>query len=87
MNRWLYSMPADQFGAKPYSKPTPTVAPQRVELAEKSSTSPSVVRMLKLLLVTAAPPFRYSNAAFQAQPIWPVKRPMASVCARVRTRD
>ena len=35
----------------------PTVAPQRVELAEASSTSPSVVRMLKLLLVTAAPPF------------------------------
>ncbi len=34
INRWSYSIPADQFGAKPYSNPTPTVPPQRVELAE-----------------------------------------------------
>jgi hypothetical protein len=30
MNRWSYSTPIDQFGAKPYSRPTPTVPPQRV---------------------------------------------------------
>jgi hypothetical protein len=30
MNRWSYSTPTDQFGAKPYSRPTPTVPPQRV---------------------------------------------------------
>src|SRR5256885_3283479 len=66
MNRWSYSRPTDQFGAKPYSNPTPTTPPQRVELAEASSTPVSVVRMLARLLVTAAPPFRYSSAAFQA---------------------
>ena len=30
MNRWSYSMPAVQFWAKPYSRPAPTVPPQRV---------------------------------------------------------
>ena len=57
MNRWLYSTPNDQFGVKPYSNPTPTVPPQRVALAEASSKPVSVSRMLKRLLVTAAPPF------------------------------
>ena len=38
INRWSYSIPADQFGAKPYSHPTPTVPPQRVALAAASST-------------------------------------------------
>ena len=57
MNRWLYSTPNDQFGVKPYSNPTPTVPPQRVALAEASSMPVNVSRMLKRLLVTAAPPF------------------------------
>jgi hypothetical protein len=34
-------MPADQFGAKPYSNPTPTVPPKRVELAEATPTPPN----------------------------------------------
>ena len=29
MNMWLYSTPNDQFGVKPYSRPTPTAPPQR----------------------------------------------------------
>ena len=37
MNRWSYSRPTDQFGAKPYSNPTPTTPPQRVELADANS--------------------------------------------------
>ena len=57
MNRWSYSTPNDQFGAKPYSNPTPTVPPQRVALAEASSMPVRLSRMLKRLLVTAAPPF------------------------------
>ena len=57
IHRWLYSTPNDQFGAKPYSNPTPTVPPQRVALTAASSTLLIVVRMLKRLLVTAAPPF------------------------------
>ena len=57
MNRWLYSTPNDQFGAKPYSNPTPTVPPQRVALAEASSVPKTFSRTLKRLLVTAAPPF------------------------------
>src|SRR3954470_17041293 len=65
-NRWSYSTPNDQFGAKPYSNPTPTVPPQRVELAAASSMPVTLLKMLKRLLVTAAPPFRYSSAAFQA---------------------
>src|SRR6185295_10261578 len=48
MNRWSYSTPKDQFGAKPYSHPTPTVPPQRVALAEANSKPVSVSRMLKL---------------------------------------
>ena len=39
MNRWLYSTPNDQFGAKAYSTPAPTVPPQRVSSA-RSSTVP-----------------------------------------------
>src|SRR5437762_6086315 len=66
MNKWSYSTPKDQFGAKPYSNPTPTAPPQRVALAEASSTPVAVLRMLKRLLVTAAPPLTYSSAAFQA---------------------
>src|SRR5215217_5510911 len=66
MNRWSYSTPNDQFGAKPYSNPTPTAAPQRVALAAASSTPVMLLRTLKRLLVTAAPPFTYSSAAFQA---------------------
>src|SRR5450432_398256 len=73
IQRWSYSIPALQFGVKPYSNPTPKEPPQRVELAEYKPTLPRVVLMKALLLVTAAPPFRYSNAAFQAYPIWPVK--------------
>src|SRR3954452_14837907 len=65
INRWSYSMPADQFGAKPYSQPTPTVPPQRVALAAANSFPLSVPRMLKRLLVTAAPPLTYSKDAFQ----------------------
>src|SRR6476469_6147962 len=80
MNRWSYSAPTDQFGAKPYSKPTPTVAPQRVELAEAHKVL-TVSQTLKRLPVTAAPPLMYSRAAFQAQPSWPVIRPMPSTFA------
>ena len=47
MNRWLYSTPNDQFGAKPYSNPTPTVPPQRVALAEASSMPVNVVEDAK----------------------------------------
>ena len=47
MNRWLYSTPNDQFGAKPYSNPTPTVPPQRVALAEASSAPVSVIEDAK----------------------------------------
>ena len=36
MNRWSYSTPTDQFGAKAYSKPAPTVPPQRVVLARST---------------------------------------------------
>ena len=57
MNRWSYSIPADQFGAKPYSQPTPTVPPQRVALCAASSVPEGVSRTLKRLSVTAAPPF------------------------------
>ena len=38
IHRWLYSTPNDQFGVKPYSKPTPRVPPQRVALTEANST-------------------------------------------------
>src|ERR1700719_3827136 len=65
INRWSYSIPADQFGAKPYSQPTPTVPPQRVALAAASSAPVSVLSMLKRLLVTAAPPFKYTSAPLQ----------------------
>ena len=78
MKRWSYSRPTDQFGVKPYSNPTPKAPPQRVELAEAKPTPVAVSLMKTVLLVTAAPPFRYSSAAFQAYPIWPVKRPKAS---------
>ena len=47
MNKWSYSTPNDQFGAKPYSNPTPTVPPQRVALAEASSTPVSVLEDAK----------------------------------------
>ena len=47
MNRWSYSRPNDQFGVKPYSNPTPTVPPQRVALAEASSTLISVIEDAK----------------------------------------
>ena len=57
MNMWSYSMPADQFGAKPYSKPTPTTPPQRVSLAEASSAEPGLVTIVYLSSTTAAPPF------------------------------
>src|SRR4030095_3616279 len=66
IHRWLYSTPNDQFGVKPYSNPTPTVPPQRVELAEANSKPEMLSRTLKRLLVPAAPPFTYSSAAFQA---------------------
>ena len=33
IHRWSYSTPKDQFGAKPYSNPTPKVPPQRVAVA------------------------------------------------------
>src|SRR6476620_725699 len=66
MNKWSYSTPNDQFGAKPYSNPTPTAPPQRVALAAASSTPVRLLKTLKRLLVTAAPPFTYSSAAFQA---------------------
>src|SRR5260370_36961916 len=66
MNRWSYSTPNDQFGAKPYSHPTPTVPPQRVELHAATSIPVLLLRTLKLLLVTAAPPFTYNSEAFQA---------------------
>ena len=32
-------MPADQFGAKPYSNPTPMVPPQRVDVAKFADAS------------------------------------------------
>src|ERR1700723_1496795 len=83
MKRWSYSTPTDQFGVKPYSNPTPTVPPQRVAVAAASSVLVSVSSMLKRLLVTAAPPLTYTSTVFQAQPIWPVKRPMPSVFVRV----
>ena len=38
MNRWLYSTPTDQFGAKPNSMPVPTAPPQRVSLAVPNVT-------------------------------------------------
>ena len=66
MKRWLYSTPNDQFGVKPYSNPTPMVPPQRVAVADANSAPAIVLRMLKRLLVTAAPPFTYSRAAFRA---------------------
>jgi hypothetical protein len=39
--------------------------------------------MVRRLPVTAAPPLKYSRAAFHAQPTWPVIRPMPSVFAVV----
>ena len=47
MNRWSYSTPNDQFGVKPYSNPTPTVPPQRVELAAANSKPVSGVEDAK----------------------------------------
>ena len=47
MNRWLYSTPNDQFGAKPYSNPTPTVPPQRVALTAASSVPRNVLKDAK----------------------------------------
>ena len=45
MNRWSYSTPADQFGAKPYSRPTPTAPPQRVSsLVEATRTPVPVIK-------------------------------------------
>src|SRR5258708_36560980 len=64
-NRWSYSTPNDQFGAKPYSNPTPTVPPQRVELAAARSMPVMLLKMLKRLLVTPGPPVTYNTAAFQ----------------------
>src|SRR5689334_22381527 len=78
MKRWSYSTPNDQFGVKPYSNPTPRAPPQRVELADATVAQQAVVTMSKRLSVTAAPPLTYSSAAFQAQPICPVKRPRLS---------
>ena len=51
-------MPTDQFGVKPYSQPTPTAPPQRVELAEATLTPPGVLQMSNRFLVTAAPPLK-----------------------------
>src|SRR6516164_11378408 len=80
MNRWSYSTPNDQFGVKPYSKPTPTVPPQRVELVEAHKPL-TVSQRLKRLPVTAAPPLKYGRAEFQAQPSCAVIRPMLSTLA------
>ncbi len=53
-------MPADQFGAKPYSNPTPTVPPQRVALAAASSAPEALLRMLKRVS-------RHRSAALEVQ--------------------
>ena len=37
-NMWLYSTPIDQLGAKPNSRPAPTVAPQVVSFDELINT-------------------------------------------------
>jgi len=47
----------DQFGVKPYSRPTPTVPPQRVSLTVLDAiTLVPVCKMRKSSPVTAAPP-------------------------------
>src|ERR1700687_6451619 len=79
INRWSYSTAADQFGAKPNSRPVPTVAPQRVSLAESNSTPVVVTVPRYLSSVTAAAPFTYQRTLFQAYPTWPVNRPNASI--------
>ena len=58
IHKWSYSTPKDQFGEKPYSKPTPRVPPQRVALDVTRPVPVTVSDMVKLLLVTAAPPLR-----------------------------
>src|SRR5689334_20622449 len=47
IQRWSYSMPNDQFGVKPYSKPTPNVPPQRVAPDVTRPTPVAVSRTLK----------------------------------------
>src|ERR1700682_6820788 len=83
MNIWSYSTAADQFEAKPYSTPAPTVAPQRVEVARSMTVPGPVRRPSYLLSVTEGPPFAYRRALFQAKPIWPVNRPKAARRVRV----
>src|ERR1700741_5032637 len=77
MNRWSYSKPTDQFGAKAYSNPVPTAPPQRVELAD--ALAPVKLSVTENLLpVTAKPVFTYQSHVSQAKPNWPVKSPIAS---------
>src|SRR5580692_8620012 len=49
MKRWSYSIPTDQFGAKPYSMPAPTAPPQRVSLAVLNTMLGPVKKELYLL--------------------------------------
>ena len=52
-----YSIPALQFGAKPYSQPTPTVPAHRVRSAEANPTPVKVLNKSQRWSATAAPPF------------------------------
>src|SRR5437764_13861499 len=54
---WSYSMPALQFGAKPYSQPTPTVPPQRVRSAEANPMPVAVSNKSHRWLATAGTAF------------------------------
>ena len=57
MKRRSYSRPTVQFGEKPYSNPSPTVPPQRVELAPPAVTPVAMFVTSTKLRAVAAPPF------------------------------
>ena len=45
-NRWSYSRPTDQFGAKPTSMPVPIAPPQRVSLADRRGAPVAVIAIV-----------------------------------------
>jgi hypothetical protein len=54
--KWSYSIPAEQFGVKRYSKPTHTEAPSLFDDAFTIPTPPALTTE-KLLFAHAPPPF------------------------------
>ncbi len=71
IRRWSHSAPIDQFGAKPYSNPTPSVPPQRVE--------PDVTRPVPVAISNMLKP-RYAKATVVFSSVAPRGR-CASLCA------